>query len=50
MFEYVMSKEMFKALSKDWKKDKKKSAKHAVIDYINQTFGLKEQVVDVVVD
>ena len=50
MLEYKMSKEMFKILSKDWKKDKKQSAKDAVIDYINQTFGLKEKVIDVVVD
>lgn len=50
MFEYVMSKEMFKTISKNWKRDKKKSAKDAVIDYINQTYGLKNTVINVVVE
>lgn len=50
MCEYVMSKEMFKILSKDWKKDKKKNAKEAVIDYLNRAFGLKETVIDIVVE
>lgn len=50
MCEYVMSKEMFKILSKDWKKDKKKNAKEAVIDYLSRAFGLKETVINIVVE
>ena len=50
MCEYVMSKKMFKILSKDWKKEKKKSAKEAVIDYLNRTLGLKETVINIVVE
>jgi hypothetical protein len=45
-----MTKELFKILSKDWKKDKKKNAKEAVIDYLNQTGGFKDEVTNVVID
>ena len=45
-FEYIMTKKAYDAIIKSYK-GKPKLAKQIVIDYVNATYGLKEEVTDI---
>lgn len=45
---YSMSKEMYQSLYKVFKKQK--NTKKAILDYVNQTFGIKNGVTEIIVE
>ena len=46
MVEYVMSKKMYDAILKSYK-GKPKNPKQTVIEYLNEAYGLKGEVIDI---
>lgn len=46
MMEYVMTKKMYDAIIKSYK-GKVGNPKQKVIEYVNETFGLKNEVTDI---
>lgn len=47
MFEYVMTKKMYDAIIKNLKRKNISNTRQAVIDYVNSSFGLKNEVIDI---
>ena len=47
MFEYVMTKKMYDAIIKSFKRKNISNPRQSVIDYVNSSFGLKNEVTDI---
>lgn len=45
---YSMSKEMYKSLEKVFKKNK--NVKKVILNYVNQTFGIKNGVTEIIIE